>query len=155
MIQETFSCLFEDDAKALRSWDPERGASFDNFIGVITEHQVCSILRSGRRSPLKEDPTSDDEMPELENEQSSPEELVANRELAQAILDRYRAESSILGIDMLNRIFCEDRAVEEICAETKQKPANIHTWKKRILNRLRRIGEELLSDKKGDDGDES
>src|SRR5687768_1618744 len=60
LTQEVFVALFADDARALRLWDPARGASLANFVGLLAEREVASILRSGRRSPWTEDPTASD-----------------------------------------------------------------------------------------------
>jgi len=35
LIQEVFMALFADDARVLRSWQPERGLSLDNFVGLV------------------------------------------------------------------------------------------------------------------------
>ena len=53
--QKIFLHLFDDGGKVLLSWQPERGLSFLNFIGLVAERQTASILRSGKRSPWKED----------------------------------------------------------------------------------------------------
>src|SRR5579883_2724873 len=50
-VQEVFVALFADGGRPLRAWDPTRGLSLLNFVGLISEHQVDAILRSGRRSP--------------------------------------------------------------------------------------------------------
>src|SRR5687767_4627167 len=57
MTQEVFATLFDDGGKALRAWQPDRGLSLQNFVGLIAERTAVSILRSGRRSPWTEDPT--------------------------------------------------------------------------------------------------
>src|SRR5438477_1751570 len=45
MTQAVFVSLFEDDAKALRAWDPDRGASLESFVSLLAHRQVISILR--------------------------------------------------------------------------------------------------------------
>src|SRR5262245_35497898 len=53
--QEVFLAIFDHDARVLRAWEPGRGASLGTFIGMVAEHQVASILRSGRRAPYRQD----------------------------------------------------------------------------------------------------
>src|SRR4051794_3412218 len=43
MTQEVFLALFAAGGKPLRAWDPGRGMSLPNFVGLLAQHQVASI----------------------------------------------------------------------------------------------------------------
>src|SRR4051812_48339802 len=45
LSQEIFLALFDRNARVLRSWEPERGLSLLNFVGLVAERQVLSFLR--------------------------------------------------------------------------------------------------------------
>src|SRR5262245_25583265 len=49
MSQDVFAFLFQDGARALRAWEPERGLSLANFVGLLAERRTLSTLRSARQ----------------------------------------------------------------------------------------------------------
>src|SRR5262249_2994729 len=42
LVQEVFAALFAGGAKTLRAWDPSRGLSLANFVGLVAEHEVSA-----------------------------------------------------------------------------------------------------------------
>src|SRR5262245_8316373 len=44
LTQEVFVALFTADGKALKAWDPARGLSFANFVGLLAQRRVSSLL---------------------------------------------------------------------------------------------------------------
>src|SRR5262249_16754508 len=62
LVQEVFAALFAGGAKTLRAWDPSRGLSLANFVGLVAEHEVSARLRNGRRSPWREEPMLEEEL---------------------------------------------------------------------------------------------
>ena len=51
LSQDVFLALFDRDGHVLRSWEPERGLSLENFVGLVAERQVLSFLRSAGAIP--------------------------------------------------------------------------------------------------------
>src|SRR5215210_6268847 len=96
LAQEIFLVLFADGGKVLRSWQPERGLSLVNFVGLVAERQTASILRNGKRSPWKEDPTLPEDFTQAAPERSQ-EEVIVSREQCKLLLDRLTEELSPLG----------------------------------------------------------
>src|SRR5262245_39126253 len=74
LTQEVFLVLFADGGKVLRSWEPERGLTLPNFVGLVAERQTASILRSGKRNPWREDPTLAEDFEQMPAE-LGPEEI--------------------------------------------------------------------------------
>src|SRR5690348_16540813 len=62
--QEVLAALFEDHARRLRSWDPARGLSLENYVGLVTERGVASRLRRGRKNPFFEEPSPEEALEE-------------------------------------------------------------------------------------------
>src|SRR5207253_11410064 len=62
LSQEIFAALFDDDARALRAWRPTGGLSLANYVGLIVEHQVANIFRSGKRRPWSDAPMVDEDV---------------------------------------------------------------------------------------------
>ena len=51
LVQEVYVVLFAQQAKVLQSWDPARGASLANFVGIIAERTCASVLRRKKTDP--------------------------------------------------------------------------------------------------------
>jgi RNA polymerase sigma factor (sigma-70 family) len=139
LTQEIFLVLFADGGKVLRSWTPERGLSLLNFAGLVAERQTASILRSGKRSPWKEDPTLPEDFPQTSPE-SGPEEIAASREQLKLLLDRLTEELSPLGRRLFDLLFLRELPPEEVVRETGMSPDAIYAWR----SRLRRLASRLL-----------
>ncbi len=144
--QSVLLALFESDGRVLRAWDPDRGLSLKNFVGLVAERQVAGTLRSARRSPWTEDPTLGTELDELEDDRPSPERLATDRELASAVLDRMRARLSPLGLKLFEALMVEARPTEEVCSETGMARAALYTWRSRLTKLVKSIALELDGD---------
>lgn len=140
--QEIFLVLFADGARVLRSWQPERGLSLRNFVGLVAERQTASILRSGRRSPWKEDPTLPEEFEQAALE-SGPEEITASREQLKLLLHRLTEELSPLGRHLFDLLFVRELSLTEVVEQTGLSSDAVYAWR----SRLRRLARRLLSEK--------
>lgn len=141
LTQEIFLLLFADGGKVLRSWQPERGLSLLNFVGLVAERQTASILRSGKRSPWKEDPTLPEDFDQAAPE-SGPEEITASREQFRLLLDRLTEELSPLGRHLFDLLFLRELPLEEVTRKTSLSPDAVYAWR----SRLRRLAGRLLGE---------
>lgn len=142
LTQDIFLYLFEDDGKVLGSWRPERGLSFLNFIGFVAYKQAISILRNGKTSPWKDEPTPSDELDAVVLE-SNPEEIIASREQLELLLDHLVEELSPLGWHLFDLLFLRELSVEEVVRETKMSRAAVDQWKSRLRRLARRLLDEI------------
>lgn len=143
MTQEVFLSLFDDGGRALRAWAPARGLSLANFVGLVAERQVASILRSGRRSPWTEDPTDGDVLDASAGRARDHEGEVVSRDLLAAVVERVRAELSPKGLVMFERLVVDDASIETVCAEMEMQPDAVYAWRSRLAKLVRRIAGEL------------
>jgi DNA-directed RNA polymerase specialized sigma24 family protein len=132
MTQEVFVALFENGGKVLRTWEPERGMSLTNFVGLVAERQVAAILRSGRRSPWTEDPTLCEELERPSDHATGPEARVASQQLLDVLLDRLRATLSPRGLDLWERLYLREQSVEAVCAATGMSHDALYAWRSRL-----------------------
>ncbi|MEZ4472066.1 MAG: sigma-70 family RNA polymerase sigma factor [bacterium] len=147
LSQEVFVALLENDGRVLRSWDPDRGMSLQNFAGLVAERQAISILRSGRRSPWTEDPTlSTDLDAGRTSRPPTPEGRVAGREFYDELLDRVRQALSPKGLQLFELIVLEERSVEEVCAEVGMTTDAVYAWRSRLMKLLRKLRADILSE---------
>lgn len=142
LTQQIFEVLFADGGRVLRSWDAARGLSLANFVGLVAEREVASILRSGRRSPWTDDPTLDDELTAVAGTTPSAEAEVSSQQELAELLDRLRERLSPLGLSLFRRLFVDEASVDEVCAETGMTSDAIYAWR----SRLGRLARELLAE---------
>jgi RNA polymerase sigma-70 factor (ECF subfamily) len=129
----------------LRQWDPGRGLSLKNFVGLIAENEVMTILRSRRKSPWTEVPVDGEELDRGEDSTRGPERVAASREVLTAVVETIRAELSDLGLQLFELLFVEGRSVQEVCAATGKTEDAVYAWRSRIGRLAAKAAEEVMS----------
>lgn len=147
MAQEVFVALFQADGRALRSWDPGRGMSFDNFVGLLAQHQVVSILRNKRTSPWREELTVTEEIEPIAEMGVSPETITSSREDLRLLIDRLRETLSPRGLEVFQRMIIDEEPLDELVARTGMTREALYQWKSRVLRTVRSLAEEIAADK--------
>lgn len=142
LSQDIFLLLFAEGAKVLRSWQPGRGLTLANFVGLVAERRTASVLRSGRRSPWQEDPTLPADLDRATAPESGPEEITASREQLRLLLHRLTEELSPLGRHLFDLLFVRELAIPDIVARTGLNPDAVYAWR----SRLRRLARRLLAE---------
>lgn len=142
LVQEVFATLFDRDGRALRAWDPDRGLSLANFVGLLAERSTLSILRSGRRNPHREDPTADADLEAYADPGLLPEPAAVSRDLLVALLDRLRLALSPTGMQIFELLFVDERPVDEVMSTMKMSADAVYAWR----SRLRKLTAGLLVD---------
>lgn len=142
LIQDVFLSLFQNDGKALRAWDPRRGMSLDSFVGLLAQHQVISLLRSGRISPWREDPLDTDEVAEIDSAAPTPEALFSSREKLSALLERVRQSLSPRGLELFQRMFIDEEPIEQLVAATGMTRDALYQWRSRLQRTIRALASE-------------
>jgi RNA polymerase sigma-70 factor, ECF subfamily len=144
LTQDVFLSLFARDGRVLRSWEAGRGLSLENFVGLVSERQVVSFLRSGKRNPWKEEPSpvEDLDVPALDR---GPEEVTASREQLRLLLERLRGKLSPLGRHLFELLFVQELSLTEIMASSGLSADAVYAWR----SRLRRLAREILAELSG------
>jgi len=145
LVQETFAGLFRDGGKVLRDWNPERGLSLQNYVGLFAERRAISSLR--RRGPI--DLTGDVTLDELAEISETPagvvESAVATRELLQVLLDRLREELSPLGMRLFELVYINECTVEEVVATTGMTAEAVYAWRSRLRHLVSKLASDLTA----------
>ncbi len=144
-VQEIFLALFERDGRILRAWDPARGLSLENFVGLVAERQVISLLRSGRRDPWREDPTLDSEL-ERASPEVGPESAALSKQALERLLERLRESLSPLGWRLFELLYLHERSVDEVERLTGLTSAAIYAWRTRLRRLARSLSGERVSE---------
>jgi len=142
LTQEVLARLFAADAQVLRNWDPQRGASLANFIGLVAEREALSAVRSGRRTPFREEPT---EALTLERSPGATDEerRLASRQLLRQTLARLRDELSPLGYQVFRMLWCEQKTTEQVQRELGMSADAVYAWRSRIRRKARALSRDL------------
>jgi len=131
LTQEVMVALFENEGQALRRWDPNGGAALTTWVSRIADHQVASILRSGKRSPFTETPTEAEAF-DATSQTPGAHDAMASRQRLQLVLQHLRDELSPLGYALFVDLFVDQREVEEVCASREMTPNAIYVWRNRL-----------------------
>ena len=150
LTQEVFFSLCDDDWRVLRSWDPTRGLSFRNFIGLVADRQVSSILRSGRRSAWRENPTSGEWITDhLDHAlpQAQLEEAVSSREILCILIEELRGALSPLGFRIFELMWMDEHSIEDVAKALELTPNAIYSHRSRLLKKVAEILSRLMQDR--------
>jgi len=151
LTQDILVSLFAEDARVLRAWDPARGLSFANYVGLVAEREVGHRLRSRRRSPWSLEPTEDGELAEAAGTTDGPELHVGSRQKLTRIWARLKEQVTPRGLELFQRLFIEGESVDRVCEDFGMQPASVYAWRSRFLKRAREVQEEIepASDPRG------
>ena len=141
LVQDVFLHLFADGAKVLRRWDPERGASLQNFVGLVTERYAISVLR--KRHRLLPTDSLDPERPDPVSEETDPEGWVASRQVLSQLLDGLQTALSPQGWTVFRLLFVEERSVSDIQEQEGLSTDAIYAWRSRLRKLARRLWDDM------------
>lgn len=130
-VQEMFLLLFTNDGRVLRCWDEVRGLSLENYVGLVVERRMTSILRTGKRNPWTEEPTASEQL-ELVPSLDATERTAASREQLGQLVGRLREELTPLGRHLFQLLFLEDREPAEVMAATGLSADAVYAWRSRL-----------------------
>src|SRR5439155_4547154 len=143
LTQEVFLVLFADAARVLRAWDPARGLSLRNYVGMVAEREIADILQSGRRRPWNERRTAEEPTEAEIGTSPGPEAKVVARELFTSVIAQLRQELSPKGFELFEMLFVDDCPVEDACAATGMSRDAIYAWRSRLPKIVRRIADAI------------
>jgi RNA polymerase sigma-70 factor, ECF subfamily len=130
LTQQMLLLLFDNDGRVLARWDAGLGLSLENFVGLVTEREVASILRSGRRSAWAETPT-EDEVLALKPDEVEPERRLASRDEFVRIWRIVEERLSPRGIALLRALVIEELPIEQAAREFGMSNAALYTFRSR------------------------
>ena len=139
MCQDVFAALFAHDGRVLRSWDLKKGLSLANFVGLVAERHVASVLRSGRRNPWRDVPEELDELERASDVVPDATPQIESREELERLLDRLRASLSTRGLILFHRLYVEEEDVEKVAADLEMTRDAVYMWRSRVQKLLAKL----------------
>lgn len=146
LAQEVFLALFRDGARVLRSWEPERGLSLENFVGLVARRRALSFLRSGRGGARAEEPAGDGELERIApagGAERGPERRAVDRDQLRRLLRRLEEELSPLGWHLFQLLLVEERPVDEVERAIRMSRDALYAWRSRLRRRARGLLDEI------------
>ncbi len=135
LIQDVLVSLFANNAKVLRNWDPEKGLSLANYVGLVAERLVSSILQSGKKTwPAELVATETLDRPATDRD---PEQRAVARQALRRVLQLLEQDLSRQGFEMFKLIFVKELTVSEIRRQTGMSDDAIYAWRSRLRHRTR------------------
>jgi RNA polymerase sigma factor (sigma-70 family) len=145
LVQDVFVELFRDGGRALRAWDPARGLSLANWVGLIAEQRASAALR-GRKRDLAADLPLDDAPEEQASPEYDPEATVFARDKLERLLDLLRAELSPLGLQLFHALIAEQEPIPSVSARLGMSTSAVQAWSSRLKRRIAELMAELSVD---------
>jgi RNA polymerase sigma factor (sigma-70 family) len=149
MTQDVFSALFAHGGHALRAWDPARGLSLANFVGLVADRQVATILRSGRKNPWRDRPEELDALEAAALPVPDAEPQLESRSALERLLDRMREALSPRGLELFQRLYVEEEPIDDVARAMGMTREAIYAWRNRVGKLLRAFAAEIREDDAG------
>lgn len=149
-VQEVFVALFENEARALRSWKPTGGLSLNNWVGLIAERQVLTILRTGKRNPWTEEPTPIETL-DMPTQSRDPQAVAIASDKFGRLLERLQEELSPLGWTLFTKLYVEEASVDTVVEAFEMTADAVYAWRSRLRRTARRLERDLMSEERTSD----
>lgn len=148
LTQEVFVRLFANDARALRTWDPTRGLSLANFVGLVAEREIANVFRSSRRTPWSERIELRDDLDghDVGLVDRGGEGRQIDQDLARKLDARLRAWLSPRGRALFDVLYVQERPLAEASAQFGLLPGAIYAWRNRVGKKARELLCELQAE---------
>ena len=149
MVQDVFAALLAKDGKALKAWDPQKGLSLPRFVSFLAEREVAMRLRSGKRNPWTEDPTTSSSLEHMAGAAASPAERLESQELLVKVVDRLRERLNPQGRLYFQRLYIEEQSIQKVAQELGTTPRALYSWRNRLMKIVQEIKAQLASEERG------
>ncbi len=143
LVSEVFAALFKNDARALRSFDAERG-SLETFGFVFARSRIRELTKKQlRRQAIIGTPVSVEDAPPTASG-TRPDELAEAKDLARAVLECVRAAfKTELGQRMVRLILERLLDLDDIEAESGMSRRQVYQWRNRVFSRAATCKDEI------------
>jgi RNA polymerase sigma factor (sigma-70 family) len=143
VVQEVFAALFEQEGRVLRHWDPARGLSLRNFVGLVAQRTAHGILRSGKRTPWPDDPMAPIDMEALDEASEDPMPRLNSRAELERLFARLTEELSPRGLELFQRLCVQQEDVRAVAQSTGMTEQAVYAFRKRLERTARDIALEI------------
>jgi RNA polymerase sigma-70 factor (ECF subfamily) len=144
LTQDVLVLLFERDARVLRRWDPAKGLSLRNFVGIVAQRHAGAVLGARRRNPWYAEPVEPQAVERALVDEGGVEASLAAKEAWQAAMAAVAEDQTDRGRRLAEMIFRDGLTNEEIQDRTAMSSAAVYKWRSRLTQAFRRHLTEAL-----------
>ncbi|MFN3199412.1 MAG: RNA polymerase sigma factor [Bradymonadia bacterium] len=140
--QEVWLALLEESGKRLMAFEPDRGASFEGYVGVVTERTVVSILRKrlAQKRGGDQKAVNPEVMGQIADEQVDPERQVAARSEAKALFAHLDAQLPERGRLVLRALYVDGCSPADAAKALGVNTQVVYNWQHKIRGLARDFG---------------
>lgn len=142
--QQVFLFLFKDDARALAEWDPARGMSLENYVGLIAQREATNAVRYWRAESRRDEVLAEgDEAPDaraVDAAAAGAEERLAQREQLERLWAQLEASLTPKGLLIFRLLFVEELDADEVAATLGLTKRSVWNWTNRLRTLVREVG---------------
>ena len=143
LLQEAFYDLLKQDAKAVAAWDPAKGRTFKNFLGVYVALRTSERLRK-RSSPHRQPPLAEDDILKYLTDHADLRRQLEDRSLV-ALVKKYVCEHfGERDVRIFEMTHLSDCSAEDIAARLDVTIDVVFTVRHRIRKSLIAIRDNIL-----------
>jgi RNA polymerase sigma factor (sigma-70 family) len=134
LSQEVWFTLVKDDARQLRQWSADHGATLGGYVGMIAEREAgnhIQRLRALKRGGDQERVGDDDALGRVAGGED-PAEQVAAQDLAAKLSAHLESTLSDTGRAVMRYLYTDKRSASEVAKIMGMKPNAVYIWQHRI-----------------------
>ncbi|MCR9160707.1 MAG: sigma-70 family RNA polymerase sigma factor [Nannocystaceae bacterium] len=137
LVHEVLLGLFEDDGKALRRWDPDRGRSLESFVQLIARRRVPRMLSGGRGNPWADAPI-DPTVIETADDADLAQRLEQRDQLDQ-VLGAVYSRMNERDHELFDLVFIKELASETVAEQMEMTRGAVNAWAYRVRKLARTV----------------
>lgn len=146
LVHEILLGLFEDDGKALRRWDPERGRSLESFVQLIARRRVPRMLSGGRGNPWADAPIDPADV-ETVDESDLARRLEQRNQLDQ-VLAALNERMNERDHELFDLVFVRELPPEVVAEQMEMTRGAVNAWAYRVRKLARTVA--IAADREAD-----
>jgi len=135
IVHDVLVMLFDNDARELRRWDPDRGRTLDNFVRLLARRRAVRILGRRRTDPWKEPPLGP-EVVDAEADDVLVERLEDRAQLGE-VLHALHDKMSERDHELFEMLFVEEREPDEVAEAMDMTRGAVNAWVYRMRKHAR------------------
>lgn len=133
LTQDVLVTLFENDARELRRWDPDRGRTLDSFVRLVARRRCARILdRELRRhgeATTEQVVLGDDSLVER----------LRHRDALRDVLRSLYAQMSARDVELFECLYVRDLDPDEVAQQLKMSRGAVNAWAYRMRKQARKL----------------
>jgi len=144
LVQGALIALFENDARELRRWDPDRGRSLESFVRLVARRRVSRLLSQRRGNPW-----GDEAMEYRERHSDDFARRLEHRARLGEILEVLHARMSPRDAELFDLLFVQGLEPAEVAEQLSMSRGAVNAWSYRTRKQAKDVAHRLAQGKGG------